>query len=452
MKDTIAIYHDDNLRYPKDPFDAASIIRNGIDYILSELTGERIDREWNPLGKLVSKGSKIIIKPNFVTIKDHHFELNSDRQLAVTTNNSLIVPIIEYAYKAVGDNGKIIIADSPIEASDFDKTVSKLGVLHIVEEFQKRGYPVELVDLRDFRVKPIQIINNLRLGNRSFNLGLFIKKSLPGDNSGYSTIDLLEKSAFNNHKGINKLRFYKPHYKKPLEAHFDNHHKYNLANSILEADLIINLPKMKTHKISGVTLALKNLIGLTNKKYWLPHYTEGYMSSGDQYDHEPKMSERIQNFLRVIPIGFGNSIFIRYPITIEESQQVQMPIYNGSWIKNDTLWRTILDVAKVVEYSDKTGNLAETKQRKVLSIIDGVIAGEGNGPLGATAKYCNVLLGSMNMYHLDFLATKMMGFNTHKIKYLKDIQERDINYTCNQSKLPGFKFVTPERWAGLYEK
>ena len=149
MKDTIAIYHDDNLRYPKDPFDAASIIRNGIDYILSELTGERIDREWNPLGKLVSKGSKIIIKPNFVTIKDHHFELNSDRQLAVTTNNSLIVPLIEYAYKAVGDNGKIIIADSPIEASDFDKTVNKLGVLHIVEEFQKRGYPVELVDLRD---------------------------------------------------------------------------------------------------------------------------------------------------------------------------------------------------------------------------------------------------------------------------------------------------------------
>ena len=47
-----------------------------------------------------------------------------------------------------------------------------------------------------------------------------------------------------------------------------------LASS-LGADAVINIPKLKTHKKSGVTLALKSCIGLTNEKYWLPHYTEG---------------------------------------------------------------------------------------------------------------------------------------------------------------------------------
>ena len=40
------------------------------------------------------------------------------------------------------------------------------------------------------------------------------------------------------------------------ENHSAGRHRYLIAREIIEADLVINLPKLKTHKKSGVTGAL----------------------------------------------------------------------------------------------------------------------------------------------------------------------------------------------------
>jgi hypothetical protein len=50
------------------------------------------------------------------------------------------------------------------------------------------------------------------------------------------------------------------------------------------ADVFINLHKMNVHKKTGVTLNLKNLVGINVDKNWLPHHSEGYpRNGGDQF-------------------------------------------------------------------------------------------------------------------------------------------------------------------------
>ena len=52
----------------------------------------------------------------------------------------------------------------------------------------------------------------------------------------------------------------------------------------MEADVFINIPKLKTHKKVGLTCALKNLVGINANKNWLPHHTEGTTDrGGDQF-------------------------------------------------------------------------------------------------------------------------------------------------------------------------
>src|SRR5208283_2541819 len=57
-----------------------------------------------------------------------------------------------------------------------------------------------------------------------------------------------------------------------------------VRNEVLDADLLINLAKMKTHEKAGLTGAMKNLVGVNGHKEFLPHHIKGsYFSGGDSY-------------------------------------------------------------------------------------------------------------------------------------------------------------------------
>lgn len=59
------------------------------------------------------------------------------------------------------------------------------------------------------------------------------------------------------------------------------------------------------------------------------------------------------------------------------------------------------------------------KERKYFTIIDGIIAGEGQGPFCPNSKQANILLASDNLLIADIVATRLMGLDPEKIKYLK---------------------------------
>ncbi len=57
--------------------------------------------------------------------------------------------------------------------------------------------------------------------------------------------------------------------------HNERHHIYSVPNTVLNADVVISVAKLKTHRKGGVTLSLKNAVGITNEKRGLPHHRAG---------------------------------------------------------------------------------------------------------------------------------------------------------------------------------
>src|SRR5687768_17691117 len=64
------------------------------------------------------------------------------------------------------------------------------------------------------------------------------------------------------------------------KTHGKGRHRYLVAKDVLDADVVINLPKLKTHRKAGVTCALKNLIGINGNKEFLPHHRVGGAEAG----------------------------------------------------------------------------------------------------------------------------------------------------------------------------
>jgi uncharacterized protein (DUF362 family) len=89
-------------------------------------------------------------------------------------------------------------------------------------------------------------------------------------------------------------------------AHHDKHrHEYLITNRVFEADLIINLPKLKTHIKAGLTGALKNLIGINGHKEFLPHHIKGsYLEGGDNYMNPSFLKEYMKILMRKFGVKF----------------------------------------------------------------------------------------------------------------------------------------------------
>src|SRR4029077_13637739 len=148
------------------------------------------------------------------------------------------------------------------------------------------------------------------------------------------------------------------------------------------------------------------IIGTTNQKYWLPHFAAGAPPDGDEYPALPPLDWRIQTFLSRMRLPRGHAAVLRFP---PADRREDPWVYDGNWSGNDTLWRTILDLNRVLLYADANGALHTTPQRRVLTIVDGIVAGEGNGPLAPEPRRCGVLVGGLDPWACDWVTTGIMG-------------------------------------------
>ena len=101
------------------------------------------------------------------------------------------------------------------------------------------------------------------------------------------------------------------------------------------------------------------------------------------------------------------------------------PIQHGSWLGNDTLWRTILDLNAIIRYADKNGKISTSPQRKFFFFIDGIIAGEGEGPVQSKKKHLGLIAASDSSVKLDRFLSKIMGFDPNQITHIKRAEERN---------------------------
>ena len=98
------------------------------------------------------------------------------------------------------------------------------------------------------------------------------RRPLAGDPAGSVVIDLATRSLHYD-KGRESARYSVQDYDDGItqQNHRGQIHRYRFSKTILEADLVINLCKLKTHGKAGVTLAMKNIIGANVSKDYLPH-------------------------------------------------------------------------------------------------------------------------------------------------------------------------------------
>jgi len=139
-------------------------------------------------------------------------------------------------------------------------------------------------------------------------------------------------------------------------------------------------------------------------------------------------------------------------------------LLDGGWPGNETIARTTIDLNNILlYYSPKTKQLSPRAQRKIFHFVDGIIAGEGNGPLKPQSKPIGVLVGGVNPLAIDIALAKMMGYQPQKIKTLtfglshplSKLNPENISYnfpvklngtTTELTGLPNFHFRKPNYW------
>jgi hypothetical protein len=95
-------------------------------------------------------------------------------------------------------------------------------------------------------------------------------------------------------------------------------------------------------------------------------------------------------------------------------------VRSGNWHGNDTTWRMALDLAKVLLYAEPSGTLRSSARPGYLSVIDGIVAGDGNGPMAADPRPAGWILAGGNPAAVDWVATRLMGFDPARLKVVSE--------------------------------
>lgn len=395
-------------------------------------------KNWNPFGMLIKPGDRVVIKPNFAF--DHHRK--GETVLSMIIHASVLRPILDYVQIALKGYGELTVADAPVANADFENIcrITKIReTLAALNEYYR--VKVRLVDLRKMVVEGFEQ-NNLCLRRIYQRYG----------KSHSRVVNIGSESSFYELGKLQKL-FYGADFDRriPQKHHQGEIQEYSIATDVLDADVIISVPKLKTHKSAGVTLNIKNMIGINTDKNFVPHYRIGEpLEGGDEFPISGnswlRFKSRFARSFLDIALGRAGPVFTRplnvllnmyRNVTLRKQARnpeietadlfykrfLNRPIRSGHWWGNDTLWRVGSDLNKILIYADKSGILHPNPQRRYFSIIDGIIAGEGKGPMVPVPRKVGIILAGYNCLAVDIVATGLMGFDYRKIPIVYKLLE-----------------------------
>ncbi len=213
---------------------------------------------------------RILIKPNWV----RHEVRREFPIAALTTSSNLIEAVIDACLEQFPRVEEITIGDVPLQNCDWDLLVKQTGIAALAAKYGKYASPrISFVDFRRERYQSV---------------GGFHEKSESGrqaDPRGYRDI-VLDRDSFLDSVSDSSENFRVSDYdpRETSSSHSRGSHRYCIAASALDCDLFINLPKLKTHQKAGITGALKNIVGINDKKAFLVHYQQkSARSGGDEF-------------------------------------------------------------------------------------------------------------------------------------------------------------------------
>jgi uncharacterized protein (DUF362 family) len=173
--------------------------------------------------------------------------------------------------------------------------------------------------------------------------------------------------------------------RRPLVSEFSGLPEFYFPKALLKADLVISMPKLKTHHWAGATLGLKNLYGC------IPGAVYG-------------------------------------------------------WPKNILHWcgipECIVDIGAAL--------------RPGFTLVDGIVAMEGDGPIHGTAKPMGILIAGTDPVAVDATCVRLMGLEPEALPYLAatgrflgNVKEEKIHQRGETLAAHTQNFELPPRMKGL---
>lgn len=429
---------DPALAYPEYPFERMqlSAANDAYDAVRDVLRLAGLDAgrfgaaEWNPFGDLVARGATVLIKPNWV----RHYHVTGEDLFSVITHPSVVRALVDYAFKAVGPEGKIWVMDAPQFDADFEVLKERCSLDLLESELRRRGVPIRIADMRSLVVEMDSGVVVRRVRRQFwetegvvFDLGL---------DSELAELGASMRNVFGSD------------YDRRVTArhHTAERHEYKIAKRVLEADLVISAPKLKTHKKTGVTLNVKNMIGINVDKNFIPHYRVGAPADGG--DEFPDTDDRMKRARRRVIRHTVDQVLGRMGERGERATHTFMRGYlrlaagramksagrrlepvdvfyrglqgdtfrTGNWWGNDTCWRCALDMNKLLLHGRADGTLSEAPARRYFSVIDGIVGGDQDGPMSPRPRPEGVLVAGFDPISVDQIATRIMGLPSERIR------------------------------------
>jgi len=260
-------------------------------------------------------------------------------------------------------------------------------------------------------------------------------------------------------------------------THGPGKHQYLVARDVIDAEVVLNMPKLKTHKKAGITGAIKNVVGINGHKEYLPHHRKGGSgTAGDCYSGQSRFKSVIEDLLDATNRAQSSTArrilanAVRAGRAFGKVARVDNN-YEGSWYGNDTVWRTALDLQRVLHYGRADGTLADTVQRTVLTVTDAIVAGEREGPLAPTAARLGMVTMGASTAAADWIHALLMGLDPRRIPLTREAfaphsyalatcLPRDVAVSVDGTQVAppelfatyGLRFRAPRGWEGHCER
>lgn len=403
----VEVFHDESIRDYRDEEQIYRIITDVLDRFLKRSFHD-IERK-----ALFKRGTKIVIKPNLVhelnfRVRFEHEKMDNPNDCFITSW-TIIKALVRYLGKYDGLIIKIV--ECPLQSCEIEKIVTE-EMLDGLKRYNEKN-DIEFIDSR--RTKYVytdhepKIYHNLR------------------DESLYVDFDLKRYSLhhdFEQYADRFRVTDYPP--KEMKKFHSKGRHIYRIAKEMIEADLIFNVPKLKTHMKSGMTGAMKNFVGAVGNKECLPHHIKGTPLTGGDCHGDVSIMKKImedifdianaylledeKKYYNIAKIARGIKL-LRQLVCLDDD-------VSGSWYGNDTICRTIVDLNRCLYYGDVTGKFHRKPQRKIISVVDAIVSGMGNGPMCPIPNNTGIVAVSDSTAAADMVCAEMIGLDSTKIKYL----------------------------------
>jgi hypothetical protein len=390
--------------------------RDDLTYADLKAAGALYERAGQSLAahRVAAHRPTIFLLCNFV----YHKRANEtwDQFRGKTTQCEVLYPLIEQILAVYGGDVRIRIGNAPIQSAVWNRLVEEVGLARLVSHFRQR-LRADVIELCDLRLLVRDLSNRYATSH--------VREEDEFRSDRCVQVDLAEASLLEAvTRQDTAFRVLDYGADRIIRCHSPGKHVYIIARAILESDLIISVPKLKTHEKVGITTGIKGCVGIVAHKDCLPHHRKGSSAEGgDEYQRPSRLRRLLSDyhdFVNRLPASAAASWLLFSDRVLRKLHSRRKTCFAaGSWSGNDTAWRMSLDLARISLYATAEGRMANEPVRRHFVLTDGVIAGEGQGPLNVDPVALGYLSWSEDLAASDLVNSAAMGMNLDRLPIVR---------------------------------